>query len=61
MTPQQPLLFPEEHEETQDATPETPETPAVETPEQQEEPKPKKDSWFKRVGKYLSSLVSDND
>lgn len=59
--PQQPLLFPEEHEETQDATPETPETPAVETPEQQEEPKPKKDSWFKRVGKYLSSLVSDND
>ena len=61
VTPQQPLLFPEEHEETQDATPETPETPAVETPEQQEEPKPKKDSWFKRVGKYLSSLVSDND
>ena len=61
VTPQQPLLFPEEHEETQDATPETPETPAVETPEQQEEPKPKKDSWIKRAGKYLSSLVSDND
>ena len=61
VTPQQPLLFPEEHEETQDVTPEVPETPAVETPEQQEEPKPKKDSWFKRAGKYLSSLVSDND
>ena len=61
VTPQQPLLFPEEHEGTQDETPEDPETPAVETPEQQEEPKPKKDSWFKRVGKYLSSLVSDND
>ena len=61
VTPQQPLLFPEEHEGTQDETPEVPETPAVETPEQQEEPKPKKDSWFKRVGKYLSSLVSDND
>ena len=55
VTPQQPLLFPEEHEETQDVTPE------VETPEQQEEPKPKKDSWFKRAGKYLSSLVSDNE
>lgn len=61
VTPQQPLLFPEEHEETQDVTPEVPETPAVETPEQQEEPKPKKDSWFKRAGKYLSSLVSDNE
>ena len=61
VTPQQPLLFPEEHEGTQDATLEAPETPAVETPEQQEEPKPKKDSWFKRAGKYLSSLVSDND
>ncbi len=61
VTPQQPLLFPEEHEETQDTTPEVPETPAVETPEQQEEPKPKKDSWFKRAGKYLSSLVSDNE
>lgn len=61
VTPQQPLLFPEENEETQDATPEVPETPAVETPEQQEEPKPKKDSWFKRAGKYLSSLVSDNE
>lgn len=61
VTPQQPLLFPEEHEETQDTTPEVTETPAVETPEQQEEPKPKKDSWFKRAGKYLSSLVSDND
>ena len=61
VTPQQPLLFPEEHEETQDATPEVPETPAVETPEQQEEPKPKKESWFKRAGKYLSSLVSDNE
>ena len=61
VTPQQPLLFPEEHEETQDATPEVPETPAVETPEQQEEPKPQKDSWFKRAGKYLSSLVSDNE
>ena len=60
VTPQQPLLFPED-EGTQDATPEVPETPAVETPEQQEEPKPKKDSWFKRAGKYLSSLVSDND
>ena len=61
VTPQQPLLFPEEYEETQDTTPEVPETPAVETPEQQEEPKPKKDSWFKRAGKYLSSLVSDNE
>lgn len=58
VSPQQPLLFPEEQPQTPE---ETPETPVVETPEQPEPPKPQKERWYKRVGKFLSSLVSDND
>ena len=60
--PQEPTLFTEEHSQAAETNAEIPVVaPAVEEPAEPETPKPAKENIFKRVGKYLSSLVSDNE
>ena len=60
--PQEPTLFTEEHSQAAETNAETPVVaPAIEEPAEPETPKPAKENIFKRVGKYLSSLVSDNE
>lgn len=60
--PQEPTLFTEEHSQAAETNAEIPVVaPAVEKPAEPETPKPAKENIFKRVGKYLSSLVSDNE
>ena len=60
--PQEPTLFTEEHSQAAETNAEIPVVaPAIEEPAEPETPKPAKENIFKRVGKYLSSLVSDNE
>jgi cell division protein ftsA len=60
--PQEPTLFTEEHSQAAETNAEIPVVaPTVEEPAEPETPKPAKENIFKRVGKYLSSLVSDNE
>jgi len=60
--PQEPTLFTEEHSQAAETNAEIPVVaPAIEEPSEPETPKPAKENIFKRVGKYLSSLVSDNE
>jgi cell division protein ftsA len=59
--PQEPTLFTEEHSQAAETNAEIPVAPAIEEPAEPETPKPVKENIFKRVGKYLSSLVSDNE
>ena len=59
--PQEPTLFTEEHSQAAETNAEIPVAPAIEAPAEPETPKPAKENIFKRVGKYLSSLVSDNE
>lgn len=61
VVPQDPTLFPDEHMHADEPIDAPTEAPVEETPAEPAPPKPKKDGFFKKASKWLSSLVSENE